>query len=71
MPVWPPGEAYSHPPKASYGVASLDRVSLRTCLKSPSPAGRSPQRAGSHAKCIRILRGARGRVGEGVEGCCS
>jgi len=34
MPVWPPGEAYSHPPKASYGVASLDRVSLRTCLKS-------------------------------------
>ena len=33
MPVWPPGEAYSHPPKASYGVASLDRVSLRTCFK--------------------------------------
>ncbi len=56
MPVWPPGEAYSHPPKASYGVASLDRVSLRTCLKSPSSAGRSPQR---------------GRVGEGVEECCS
>ena len=33
---------------------------------SPSPAGRSPQRAGSHAKCGRILRGARGRAGEGV-----
>ena len=27
---------------------------------APSPAGRSPQRAGSHAKCVRILHGARG-----------
>ena len=32
----------------------------------PSPAGRSPQRAGTHAKCVRILHGARGRDGEGV-----
>ena len=36
-------------------------------LKNPlSPAGRIPQRAGTHAKCVRILRGARGRVGVGV-----
>ena len=34
---------------------------------SPSPAGRSPQRAGTHAKCVRILRGAWGRAGEGVD----
>ena len=34
--------------------------------KAPSPAGRSPQRAGTHSKCVRILNGARGRVGVGV-----
>ena len=41
---------------------------LRVCLQfeSPSPAGRSSQRAGTHAKCGRILHGARGRAGEGV-----
>ena len=34
-----------------------------TAQESPSPAGRSPQRTGTHAKYGRILRGARGRVG--------
>ena len=38
----------------------------RSVLISPSPAGRSPQRAGTHAKCGRILHGARGRAGVGV-----
>ena len=38
---------------------------------APSLAGRSPQRAGSHAKCVHILRGARGRVGMGVRHVCS
>ena len=36
---------------------------MLTIETSPSPAGRSPQRAGTHAKCVRILHGARGRVG--------
>ena len=38
---------------------------------APSLAGRSPQRAGSHAKCVHILRGARGRGGVGVRHVCS
>ena len=41
-------------------------LGVLTIETSPSPAGRSPQRAGTHAKCGRILHGARGRVGEGV-----
>ena len=32
---------------------------------APSPAGRSPQRAGTHAKCVRILRGLGEDWGEG------
>ena len=47
--------------------AFADAKFPRACrLRRHIPYARNPQRAGTHAKCERILRGAWGRVGEEV-----